>query len=169
MPILDKIELELNSKINEWINVRNTINRYLQAVEHQVKWKKTYKSKLMLSCFMDLAWHATIWSNWITIRGSFSLFYYNLTKRYERGNHWSWLSLRMSWANLVNWIVFFAICLFIHLFRFSFYGLVLHSGWSFLGFFVLFLILQCLLSINYLLHLVLRCNTPAPLKIKIMK
>ena len=25
MPILDKIELELNSKINEWINVRNTI------------------------------------------------------------------------------------------------------------------------------------------------
>ena len=25
MPILDKIELELNSNINEWINVRNTI------------------------------------------------------------------------------------------------------------------------------------------------
>ena len=37
MPILDKIELELNSKINEWINVSNTINIYLQAVEHQVK------------------------------------------------------------------------------------------------------------------------------------
>ena len=52
MPILDKIELELNSKINEWINVRNTINRYLQSVEHQVKWKKRFKSKLMLSCFI---------------------------------------------------------------------------------------------------------------------
>ena len=26
-----------NSKINEWINVHNTINRYLQSVEHQVK------------------------------------------------------------------------------------------------------------------------------------
>ena len=26
MPILDKIELKLNSKINEWINVPNTIN-----------------------------------------------------------------------------------------------------------------------------------------------
>ena len=37
MPILDKIELKLNSKINEWLNVRNTINRYLQSVEHQVK------------------------------------------------------------------------------------------------------------------------------------
>ena len=36
MPILDKIELELNSKINEWINVYDTINRYLQAVENQV-------------------------------------------------------------------------------------------------------------------------------------
>ena len=37
MPILDKIELELNGNINESINVRNTIDRYLQAVEHQVK------------------------------------------------------------------------------------------------------------------------------------
>ena len=100
-PILDKIELKLNSKINEWINVRNTINRYLQSVEHQVKWKKRFKSKLMLSCFMILAWYATICSNWITISWFCSLFYYNLTQRYERGNHWSWLSLRMSWANLV--------------------------------------------------------------------
>ena len=52
MPILDKIELELNSKINEWINVRNTINRNLHTVEHQVKWKKRFKSKLMLSYFI---------------------------------------------------------------------------------------------------------------------
>ena len=37
MPILDKIELELNSKINEWINVYDAINRYLQSVENQVK------------------------------------------------------------------------------------------------------------------------------------
>ena len=36
MPILDKIEFELNSKINGWINVRNTINKYLQAVEHHM-------------------------------------------------------------------------------------------------------------------------------------
>ena len=74
MPILDKIELELNTKINEWINVRKTINRYLQAVENQVKLKKRYKSKLMLSCFMILAWYATICSNWITIRLFFPLF-----------------------------------------------------------------------------------------------
>ena len=73
MPILDKIELELNTNINEWINVRKTINRYLQAVENQVKLKKRYKSKLMLSCFMILAWYATICSN-------FPLSYYNLTQ-----------------------------------------------------------------------------------------
>ena len=36
MPILDKIEFELNSKINGWINIRYTINRYLQAVEHHM-------------------------------------------------------------------------------------------------------------------------------------
>ena len=74
MPILDKIELKLNSKINEWINVPNTINRYLQSGEHQVKGKKGYKSKLMLSCFMSLAWYATICSNWITISWFFSPF-----------------------------------------------------------------------------------------------
>ena len=121
MPILDKIELELNSKINEWINVRNTINRYLHTVEHQVKWKKRYKSKLMLSCFMILAWYATICSNWITISWFFSLFYYNLTQRYERGNHWSWLSLRITWF---NWIVLMPfVYLFIH------FVLISQSSW----------------------------------------
>ena len=142
MPILDKIKLELNSKINEWINVRNIINRYLQTVEHQVKWKKRYKSKLMLSCFMILAWYATICSNWITIRLFFSPF---LPQSY------STIRARRSLIMIVtedvltwfNWIVFMA---FVYLFIYFIW--VLRSSWitlrvEFFGFFlVLFLILQ---------------------------
>ena len=51
MPILDKIELEPNSKIKEWINVRSTINRYLQPVEHQVKLKERIQ-KLINALFL---------------------------------------------------------------------------------------------------------------------
>ena len=137
MPILDKIELELNSKINEWINVRNTINRYLQSVEHQVKWKKRYKNKLMLSCFMILAWYATICSN-------FPLSYYNLTQDtseeiIEHDCHWGCPEL--TWF---NWIVLMT---FINLL--DYLGLIfLRSFFLYFVYFVLFLmILQCLLSI----------------------
>ena len=107
MPILDKIEFELNSKINVWINVRNTINRYLQAVEHHMTGneKKRYKSKLMLSCVMILAWYATICSNWIIIRWFFPLSYYNITQDtseeiIEHDCHWGCPEL--TWF---NWIV----------------------------------------------------------------
>ena len=152
MPILDKIELELNGNINESINVRNTINRYLQAVEHQVKWKKRYKNKLMLSCFMILAWYATICSNWITIRWFFPLFYHNLTQRCEEiiDHDCHWGCPELTWF---NWIVLMP---FINLFDYFVSVLFLFI----LVFFLM--ILQCLLSINYPLHLVLRCNTPAP-------
>ena len=33
-PILKEIGLILNNKIMEWINIRSTLNRYLQSVEH---------------------------------------------------------------------------------------------------------------------------------------
>ena len=39
-PILKEIELILNNKIREWINIRSTISRYLQSVEHQLKERK---------------------------------------------------------------------------------------------------------------------------------
>ena len=35
-PILKEIGLILNNKIREWINIRSTISRYLQSVEHQL-------------------------------------------------------------------------------------------------------------------------------------
>ena len=35
-PILKEIGLILNNKIREWINIRRTISRYLQSVEHQL-------------------------------------------------------------------------------------------------------------------------------------
>ena len=35
-PILNNIGLILNNKIREWINIRRTISRYLQSVEHQL-------------------------------------------------------------------------------------------------------------------------------------
>ena len=35
-PFLKEIGLILNNKIREWINIRSTINRYLQSVEHQL-------------------------------------------------------------------------------------------------------------------------------------
>ena len=39
-PILKEIGLILKNKIREWINIRSTISRYLQSVEHQLTWKK---------------------------------------------------------------------------------------------------------------------------------
>ena len=39
-PILKEIRLILNNKIREWINIRSTISRYLQSVEHQLTRKK---------------------------------------------------------------------------------------------------------------------------------
>ena len=35
-PILKELKLILNNKIREWINIRSTIRRYLQSVEHQL-------------------------------------------------------------------------------------------------------------------------------------
>ena len=35
-PILNEKGLILNKKIREWRNIRSTINRYLQSVEHQL-------------------------------------------------------------------------------------------------------------------------------------
>ena len=35
-PILKEIGLILNKKIREWRNIRSTISRYLQSVEHQL-------------------------------------------------------------------------------------------------------------------------------------
>ena len=35
-PILKEKGLILNKKIREWRNIRSTINRYLQSVEHQL-------------------------------------------------------------------------------------------------------------------------------------
>ena len=35
-PILKEIGLILNEKIRVWINIRSTISRYLQSVEHQL-------------------------------------------------------------------------------------------------------------------------------------
>ena len=39
-PNLKEIKLILNNKISEWINIRSTISRYLQSVEHQLKERK---------------------------------------------------------------------------------------------------------------------------------
>ena len=35
-PILKEIGLILKKKIREWINIRSTISRYLQSIEHQL-------------------------------------------------------------------------------------------------------------------------------------
>ena len=35
-PTFKEIRLILNNKIREWINIRSTISRYLQSVEHQL-------------------------------------------------------------------------------------------------------------------------------------
>ena len=35
-PILKEIELILNKKIREWIDIRSTISRYLPPIEHQL-------------------------------------------------------------------------------------------------------------------------------------
>ena len=39
-PILKEIELIINKKIREWINISSTISRYLLTVEHQLTRKK---------------------------------------------------------------------------------------------------------------------------------
>ena len=60
MPILDKIELELNSKINEWINVSNTINIYLQTIEatREMKERKQKETNaLLLYDFSAVCYH----------------------------------------------------------------------------------------------------------------
>ena len=62
-PFLKEIGLILNNKIREWINMRSTISRYLQSVEHQLTWKKEnnncpYLKKSLFWSFV-LIWRKT--------------------------------------------------------------------------------------------------------------